>query len=241
MPNSAIRVLIVQPCNEDGPAFLATWLRQADVAFTLCRVAAGDEVPVAAEPWDAIAVLGGTMSVNDDLPFLGRTQALLRDAVARGRPVVGHCLGGQLLARALGAPTTDNPEPEIGWSRIEPTRHALAAAWLGPSATLPVFQWHYQTFALPTGAVRLARNATCVNQAFAFGPHLGLQFHVEVDTDKLGRWHRDAPATGAELLRHPGVQDEETMRRDTRRLLADSQRLAVRIYSRWLSLAGGAG
>ncbi|MEP6505045.1 MAG: type 1 glutamine amidotransferase [Betaproteobacteria bacterium] len=235
------RVLILQPCDEDGPAFLGAWLQRAGVPFEVCRVESGDVVPVSAEPWDAIAMLGGTMSVNDDLPFLARAEALMRDAIMRDRPVIGHCLGGQMLARALGARTADHPEPEIGWGRIEPTAHALAAAWLGTSAALPVYQWHHQSFALPVGAVRLARSAACANQAFAYGPHLGMQFHVEVDAEKLSRWHREAPAEGAALLHHAGVQDEATMRRDSRRLLADSQRLAARIYTRWLSLGDGAG
>ncbi|MEX8518808.1 MAG: type 1 glutamine amidotransferase [Leptothrix sp. (in: b-proteobacteria)] len=230
-----LRVLIVQPQCADGPSYLATFLRQRGIAFELCSVEAGDEVPVQAHAFDAIAMLGGSMSVNDTLPFLHRAELLLRDAIARGVPVLGHCLGGQLLARALGAEVTDNPVPEIGWSRIQRVEHPLARAWLGEAAELPVYQWHSQTFALPDGATLLAGNRACAHQAFAFGPHLGMQFHIEVDAEKLHRWAAEAPAPGDLLLTHPSVQDEPTMRADTARQLAQSQRTAAGIYARWLA------
>ncbi|HSI47755.1 MAG TPA: type 1 glutamine amidotransferase [Ideonella sp.] len=232
------RLLIVQPMADDGPAYLAHWLQQSGLPFDLASVAAGDEVPASAEPYDAIAMLGGAMSVNDELPFLHRAEALLRDAVARGRPVLGHCLGGQMLAKALGAPTTDNPVPEFGWTHITPTGTPLAQNWFGRGTPLPVYQWHFQTFALPEGATLLAGNAACPHQAFGFGPHLGMQFHIEVDDEKLNRWCSEAPQDGDPLRQHATVQGEAAMRADTTRFLADSQRMAAHIYARWLALAG---
>ena len=231
-----LRILVIQTCDDDGPAWLERWLRKGRIPRVLLNVDAGLQVPESAEAWDAIAMLGGTMSVNDKRPFLRRAEMLMRDAIARGRPIVGHCLGGQMLARALGATVTDNLQPEIGWSRIE-AAHPSAADWFGQGQAWPVFQWHYQTFALPDGAVRLAGNAACANQAFSFGPHLATQFHAEVDAEKLARWHLEAPAEAAERGPQPGVQDEAAMRRDTERWLADSQRVADSIYTRWLALA----
>jgi GMP synthase-like glutamine amidotransferase len=232
-----LRVLIVQPQADDGPAFLATFLQAQGVAFELCSVEAGAAVPQRVTGFDAVAVLGGAMSVNDDLPFLRRTELLLQNAIARGVPVLGHCLGGQLLAKALGAAVTDNPQPEIGWHRLQRAESPLARAWLGDAAELAVFQWHFQTFALPEGATLLAGNVSCAQQAFAFGPHLGMQFHIEVDAEKLGRWATEMPAPGDALLAHPSVQDAAAMRADTARQLAASQTSAARIYRRWLALA----
>lgn len=235
------RVLIIQPQSIDGPAYLATWLRQAGIAFDLRQVERGDEVPTDASPWAAVAVLGGSMSANDDLPLVHRSLALLRSALALQRPVLGHCLGGQLLARALGAQVLDNPEPEIGWSQIQPCTDPLAQAWLGGGSPtplqLPVYQWHFQTFGLPPGASLLARNAACAHQAFALGPNLGMQFHIEVDAEKLGRWLADAPAEGDPLLAHPGVQSAAAMQADTARHLASSQQTAARLYARWWAQA----
>lgn len=232
-------LLILQPQFADGPAFLATHLQAAGYAFTVCQVEAGELVPLDAAAWAGIAMLGGSMSVNDELPWLGRAERLLRDAVARGVPVLGHCLGGQMLARALAAPVRDNPVPEIGWSRIQRQESDLARAWLGEAPDLPVYQWHSQTFGLPAGATLLARNAACAHQAFALGPHLGMQFHIEVDAEKLSRWQADAPPPGDPLRAHASVQDEATMQADTARWLGSSQRSAARIYDRWLSLARG--
>src|SRR5689334_17478390 len=99
MSTNAKRVLVVQPTRSDGPGYLATWLREAGADFVVCSVEDGEAVPRDAGPWDAIAMLGGPMSVDDDLPFLRDAEALMRDAVERGRPVLGHCLGGQMLAR----------------------------------------------------------------------------------------------------------------------------------------------
>ena len=240
MPQPAPRVLILQPLASDGPAFLASWLREAGVAFDVCSVEAGDPVPVAARAYSAVAMLGGTMSVNDDLPFLRSAEALLRDAIALERPVLGHCLGGQLLARVLGAATTDNPSPEIGWARIRRADRPLARDWLGEAGELAVFEWHHQTFGLPAGAELLAGNAACAHQAFGYGPHLGMQFHIEVDADKLARWIPEAPAPGDPLLDWPGVHDSPRMAADTAVLLAASQRSAAAIYGRWLALAGRA-
>lgn len=229
-------VLILQPQFADGPAYLATHLQAAGGSFTVCAVEAGDEVPLDAAPWAGIAMLGGSMSVNDDLRWLGRAERLLRDAVARGVPVLGHCLGGQMLAKALGATVSDNAVPEIGWSRIHRHDLDLARAWFGEAPDLPVYQWHSQTFGLPAGATLLASNAACAHQAFAVGPHLGMQFHIEVDAEKLSRWHAEAPLPGDPQRAHASVQDEATMRADTARWLASSQRTAARIYERWLSL-----
>lgn len=260
----AMRIFILQPKLDDGPSFLASFLQARGLGVELCSVESGEVVPESAEPYDAIAMLGGSMSVNDDLPWLSRAEALLRDAVARQVPVLGHCLGGQMLAKALGARVTSNPQPEIGWSRIELARSAdalaLAQTWFGvavgvpdqgvaaegnsPAAdastaardavTLPVYQWHNETFALPAGATLLAHNAACAHQAFAIGPHLGMQFHIEVDAAKLDRWCGEAPAPGSELAAFGTVQTEVPMRADTTRLLAHSQRVANHIYTHWL-------
>lgn len=232
-------VLVLQPQDDDGPAWLATWLHAQGQAITLCRIERGDAVPTDPRDWRGIAVLGGAMSVNDDLPWLRAAEALLRTAIDRGVPVIGHCLGGQLLARALGAAVTDNPVPEIGWSRVASSGDAAARDWLGDALDWPAFQWHYQTFALPTGAHRIAHNPVCANQAFVRGPHLGMQFHIEVDAEKLARWAHDADPEVAALPPLPSVQDGATQRAGTTQHLAHSQRIAAGLYARWLQHGAG--
>jgi GMP synthase-like glutamine amidotransferase len=229
-------VLILQHLSNDGPGFLATWLAQNGIAFEVRNAAVGDRVPTDLGRHAALAVLGGEMSANDDLPFLRDEERLIRRAMAAGRPVIGHCLGGQLMARALGATVQASPAPEIGWHPIALT--AAARDWFGDGATAQVCQWHYEAFGLPPGATLLAGNAACPHQAFAIGPHLAMQFHIEVDTDKLeGWWHALDPAEGALLGTQPTLHPVDRMRADSARCLPASQALAGRLYARWWAAA----
>jgi GMP synthase (glutamine-hydrolysing) len=228
-------VLILQHLSGDGPAYLATWLQRSGVPFDLRDAERGEPYPTGIDAFSALAVLGGEMSANDDMPHLRQAEALIREAVARGVPTIGHCLGGQLMARALGAAVVASPRPEIGWQPLEVCDTAEAAAWLGSAGPRTVFQWHYEAFELPPGASRLARSAACPNQAFAIGPHLAMQFHVEVDIEKLQRWAADAGEPGLALAAEASVQSGSAMRRDAERYLAAQQALADRIYARWFT------
>lgn len=220
-------VLVLQHLTRDGPAYLATWLKRAGVPFEVRNTEAGDSFPATLEGYRALAILGGEMSANDPLPSLRQAEVLIRQAVAAGVPVIGHCLGGQLMARALGAAVTASPAPEIGW---QPLHWApAAAAWFGTVPPSVVMQWHHEAFALPPGATPLAGSAACPHQAFALGPHLAMQFHLEVDQAKLDDWlHDERGAVG------PTVQDVAELAAATRMHLARQQRMADQVYARWL-------
>jgi GMP synthase (glutamine-hydrolysing) len=233
-------VLILQHLSGDGPAYLGTWLAQHGVAARVFNTQAGDAFPASLQPYGALAILGGEMSANDSLPSLRDAQALFLQALRMGVPTLGHCLGGQLMARALGAQVHACPAPEIGWQRVEILNHPTAHDWLGGAEELWVFQWHRECFDLPAGAQLLASSAACAHQAFALGPHLAMQFHVEVDDEKLGRWAQDE--SEAHLLAaavHRSLQDGAAMRMGAGHHLPAQQRLADRIYRRWLAAAGG--
>jgi GMP synthase (glutamine-hydrolysing) len=155
-----------------------------------------------------VAPLGGSMQSWDEqaLPFLGRQRAFLREAVDEGVPVLGICLGGQLLARALGAGVRPAERLEAGWLAIEPTSEAAGDPVLAHlREPVGVYQWHTDVFDLPAGAVRLARSEQSPNQAFRFGERAwGLQFHPEVDAPLFAGWmqnYPDAPAA-AGIDRH---------------------------------------
>jgi GMP synthase-like glutamine amidotransferase len=230
--------LILQHLSSDGPAYLATWLTRQGLPFEVRNTEAGEPYPAHMDGYSALAVLGGEMSANDPLPSLRQAEGLILDAMARGRPVIGHCLGGQLMARALGRGVGPSLAPEVGWHPMTTTRHAQAREWFGNASELTVFQWHEEAFALPSGAVPLAGNAACSYQAFAIGPHLAMQFHVEVDEEKMLRWSTlDTPAYHASQRQHATVHGGERMRREMRQHLAAQQALADRIYSRWWAAA----
>ncbi len=149
-------------------------------------------------PWSEAAgliLLGGAMSANDGdrFPFLVAELDWIRTAVDIQAPVLGICLGAQLLAKALGASVYRNAQEEIGWHQVE-LLPAAADDWLfrdrAPRET--VFQWHGDTFDLPAGAVQLARSPLCGHQAFRYGPlAYGLQFHVEMEPDLMDIWLRE--------------------------------------------------
>jgi GMP synthase-like glutamine amidotransferase len=134
--------------------------------------------------------LGGPMSVNDPLPYLQQESDLIVQAIARGKPVLGICLGAQLIARALGSRVYANPVKEIGWFDLhltEAARDDRIFSEVNPSET--VFHWHGETFELPPGATRLAYSEDCANQAFRIGSMVyGLQFHLEVTPEMIADW-----------------------------------------------------
>lgn len=233
-------VLILQHMRADSPAYLATWLQGQGVPFTVCDSEAGDVVPADISGYSALALLGGEMSANDDLPALRQAEVLIRQAQASAVPTLGHCLGGQLMARALGARVVDSPKPEVGWHAMHIHDSGAARAWLGEPQEALVFQWHYDSFELPTGATLLSSSPSCPRQAFAIGPHMAMQFHVELDAPKLADWAGEAQGD-PRLLRAQAqfdtVQGSASMLTAAPERLAAQQRLADRIYARWLSSA----
>jgi GMP synthase-like glutamine amidotransferase len=203
------------------------------------RLDEGETVPRSADGSSGLAFMGGPMSVNDDVAWIPPVLDLIRDAVARGVPVIGHCLGGQLMAKALGGVVTRNAVKEIGWGDLRVTPGAAAARWLGSDlSTFTGFHWHGETFSLPGAASHLLSSAHCANQAFALGKHLAMQCHVEMTAELIEAWCR----TGAQEIADspgPAVQSPEAMRRDLDRRLARLHAVADRIYARWVEgLAG---
>jgi GMP synthase (glutamine-hydrolysing) len=231
-------VLVLQHLNTDGPAYLATWLQRQGLAVELRNTGAGQAFPATIDGCAALAILGGEMSANDELPALRQAEHLFLQALARGVPTLGHCLGGQLMARALGAAVTASPAAEIGWQAWTVLRHPDARAWFGAAPPHRVYQWHFEAFGLPPGAQLLATSAACAHQAFSIGPHLAMQFHVEADAEKIAFWGDEAgePALAALAAAHPGTVQGAGAMRDAQALAAQ-QALADHIYGHWLSLA----
>jgi len=170
----------------------------------------------------------------------------MREADALGVPIIGHCLGGQLMARALGGKVERAAQPEVGWMPLRTSASAAARYWFGDSTapsgpdTAPrdhtVYQWHRDSFVtLPPGAELIASSPACAHQAFAIGPHLGMQFHIEINAEKIARWMAEPGASFERLVeRWPGsVQSLEAMAASSERYLAHSHALADRVYSAW--------
>ena len=231
-------VLILQFMDNDAPAYLGTWLQRQGIASDV-RLASGGGFPERIDGYAALVPLGGAMSANDDLPFIHDALRLIEQAAQRDIPVLGHCLGGQLIARAFGARVGASPGAEVGWHRMDRIDSESSRAWFGPQATHQVFHWHYEAFDLPAGAQGLASSPQCPHQAFAIGPHLALQFHVEVDAAKIEVWLDQLDPQYERAQRDSEtVHSARRIQADTARFLATQQRLADGIYGHWAQVAG---
>lgn len=174
-----MRARVLQHVPFESPGSIATTLTALGAHVETTRLYAGERLPTASD-LDVLVVMGGPMSVNDvaEFPWIAAEKALVAEAIATGRSVLGVCLGAQFIASALGCPVYPNREREIGWFPIEPSDTGRAS---GVAIDAPVFHWHGETFDMPRGATLLASTEGCVNQAFSIGRQvLGLQFHLEV-------------------------------------------------------------
>ena len=225
-------VAIIQNDASDGPSFFATWLATQRIPFEVFRMCDGSDLPERITDHSGLCLLGGPMSANDDLPYFAALLEQIREAIERDIAIIGHCLGGQLLSRALGGTVQASEHVEIGWSNLEPI-HADAADWFGSELPLQLFQWHSESFSIPAVATPLLRSAHCVNQAYVVrNKHLGMQFHCEVDETKVREWLE----LGAQEMRScvsPGVQQKADILRNLAAALERSQRIASHIYARW--------
>ena len=226
-------IAIFRFSRTEGPAYFAEWLDAHGLAWQLVPLDEDAPVPADPRPFAGIGMMGGPMSVNDDLGWIAPIGALLRAAVDARVPVIGHCLGGQLLAQSLGASVTRADIPEIGWQTVEACDDAAKRDWFGGREAFTTFQWHYDAFELPPGSTRVLTNAYNVNQAYVVDDrHVGFQCHVEMTRQLAETWL----ATGADELpaRSAGaMQSAADMERDLDLRIASLHEIAGDIYARW--------
>ncbi|MEM7296471.1 MAG: type 1 glutamine amidotransferase [Pseudomonadota bacterium] len=171
------------------PGRLTQILDAQDTPFELVCIDHGDKVPRALDDVSGLVFLGGTMSVNDDLPWLADEMDLIRHASARDVPMLGHCLGSQLIAKAFGATVAPMPHREIGWWDVTKCDNPETEAWLqGVPATSEALLWHKEAFTLPENTVPLCSTDYCPEQGFTRGNTVATIAHFEVTADILDYW-----------------------------------------------------
>ena len=229
-------VAIFRHSPTEGQGYFAIFLEGHGIPWRLIAIDRGEPVPADASAYSGLCFMGGPMSVNDPLPWIEPVCALIRDAVERNIPVIGHCLGGQLMSKALGGTVTRNPVKEIGWGKVFGERSEVACQWLGPyaAAGATVFQWHGETFSIPSGATRLFANGHCANQMFALGPHLGMQCHVEMTPEMIATWCGQWSDEAAAVADQPSVQEPAAMTGQVAERMPAMRELSDRLYTVWI-------
>ena len=228
-------ILIFRHVPTEGPGYLATFLDRQAIPHRTIKIDAGEPVPESIADIPGLVFMGGPMSVNDRLAWIPKVLRLIRAAVAADIPVLGHCLGGQLLSKALGGRVRANREKEFGWLPVARVDSPQTESWLaGLPPRFEVFHWHGETFSLPAGATHLLRSRYCRNQAFVLGKNLGLQCHIEMTPALVRRWARDGAAEIARALPAAGVQRPAQMRISLPERAARLNRIADVFYTRWI-------
>lgn len=228
-------VAIFRHAPTEGPGYFATVLEAHSIPWQLFKIDAGEAPPPSASAFSGLVFMGGPMSVNDDLAWIPAILALIREAREAGIPLLGHCLGGQLMAKALGGSVGRNPIKEIGWGRVQRADNADAREWFGETAEFNAFHWHGETFTLPEGAQLLLSSPHCTNQAYLLdGKHLGMQCHIEMTEEMVKRWCENGAEEVAAAASSPAVQTPAAMQEDLAARVAMLNQCAQGVYQRWI-------
>jgi GMP synthase-like glutamine amidotransferase len=218
----------------EEPGYFATFLDNNHIPWQLIRVDAGDPLPADVNSFSGLVLMGGPMSVNDDLPWIAPILALIRQAVDKNLPVLGHCLGGQLMSKAFGGVIDANPIKEIGWGEVSVVDHAIAKKWFSHLTEFESFHWHGETFSIPDGATRILSNQNCQNQAFAKGIHLAMQCHIEMTVELVNIWCKINNEEIAKSL-CPSVQSAEEMKANLTARITRLNHVADILYPKWIA------
>ena len=227
-------VAVFRHARTEGPGYFATFLAHKNIPLELIKIDEGESIPSDPTQYSGLVFMGGPMSVNDDLPWIAPMLALIRAAVERDVPVLGHCLGGQLISKALGGVVSATPVKEIGWGSVSVLEHPLAQTWFNAvPRQFPAFHWHGETFSIPTGATRVLESAHCQNQAYVLGKHLAMQCHVEMTREMIETWC----AVGQDEINaahSPAVQTPQQMAQDMDQKLSALNSVAAQLYNQWI-------
>ncbi len=228
-------VAIFRFSAEDGPGYFANFLARYSIPSTLFKLDEGSPLPDNLDSFAGFVLMGGPMSVNGDFPWIGAMVKLIGEAVGKNLPCLGHCLGGQLMSKAMGGDVTVNRVMEIGWNKVQAVDSPIARAWLGDDvSSLMTFQWHGETFSIPAGAERILTSDACANQAFVIDKSLAMQCHTEMTPEMIEDWCADWAGENADP-KLASVQTPEEMLAATRNNMPGLNRLADRLYSKWLA------
>lgn len=225
-------VVVFRHAQCEGAGYLGVFLNQEKIPWQEVRIDLGEAIPKEANRYSGLVFMGGPMSVNDNLPWIPQAVQLIQQAFEHDIPVIGHCLGGQLMSKALGASVIKNPVEEIGWGALHVDENVDAKKWFGNTKQFLGFHWHGETFTLPTGAKRLLFSEYCDNQAYAIGKHLAMQCHVEMTDDLVRKWYQ-CWGTQIESSLSPAVQTKQEVLENLSERIKQLNQQAHTLYTKW--------
>ena len=235
------KLLVLQHVPHELLGTLNPLLKRSGFRIRYVNFARRPDAQPSLDGYDGLVVLGGPMSVNDAhrLPHLATEMKLIEEAMKKNLPVLGICLGAQLIARTLGAAVYPNREKEIGWYDVSPTDHAQSDPLLTAfAASEKIFQWHGETFDIPKTTLHLAFSSLCANQAFRYGANVyGFQFHLEVDERMIHRWLR-VGENRDEIAALGGKIDAERIHQETPAHIARLHQLSDQVFGEFIKLFG---
>ena len=235
MNNKIKKILIFEHIETSGPGLFESFLKARSIPYEILRPNNGDRIPVHSDisSYSGLCFCGGIVSVTNPTTWMLEEVKLIQAAKENGIPVIGHCLGGQLISKALGGEVTRHHLEEFGWSRLHIDENEISKQWLnGVSAELYAMQWHSDVFTIPAGATRILTGDYCSNQAFVYGNMLAMQFHIEVDIATIKHWAIDL------VEKHPPMSDSVQTGKQIMQCLnknfITSNKVAMQFYSMWL-------
>ena len=231
-----IRIFRHTNCGTHG--YLCEFLTKRNIPFDVTCVAGDDptessRLPASLDDVSGLIFMGGPGDVNSAVTWMQQEIALIKQAAQHGTPIMGVCLGAQMISKALGGESSSDYRLEVGWHHVEPDTESTNAHWF---ADLPsrfeVFQWHAHDFTLPPGATSLLSSRCTPHQAFSLGNILAMQFHMEITADKV----RHLTKMYAGDMEHSSscVQDAQEMCDHVDSRVKNLHSTADKIYSRWL-------
>ncbi|HHJ80231.1 MAG TPA: type 1 glutamine amidotransferase [Candidatus Tenderia electrophaga] len=226
-------ITIFRHTASEGAGYFGDFLNRQQIPFHIIHLDQGEVVPTTLADTSALVFMGGPMSVNDEIDWIEPELKLIRQAVNNNMPVLGHCLGGQLISKALGGKIVANPVKELGWLPVQKQNNGAADDWLADQPdSFMAFHWHGETFTVPEGASNILSSQYCANQAFVIGNTLAMQCHVEMTADMVIDW---ATIHSADIaVATDTIQNIEQLSESLDEKIATLQGHADKLYQRWL-------